>query len=125
DGEVNPDHAYPVLLNLLPTGLKGLSFAALTAAVVASLAGKSNSIATIFSLDIYQKIFHKQASEKALVNTGKITIVVSMLLAIAIAPHLGIEKKGGFQYIQEYTGLVSPRSEERRVGREKRQRKRR
>jgi len=107
-GELNPDRAYPVLLNLLPTGLKGLSFAALTAAVVASLAGKANSVATIFSLDIYQKIFDKQASEKKLVNVGKITIIVSMILAIIIAPHLGIDKKGGFQYIQEYTGFVSP-----------------
>lgn len=57
DGSVNPDRAYPVLLNLLPAGLKGLSFAALTAAVVASLAGKANSIATIFTLDVYQKGF--------------------------------------------------------------------
>jgi len=108
DGSVNPDHAYPVLLNLLPTGLKGLSFAALTAAVVASLAGKANSIATIFTLDVYKKIFNKEASEKTLVSTGKITIIVSMLLAIFISPHLGIDKKGGFQYIQEYTGFVSP-----------------
>jgi len=107
EGAVRPDKAYPVLLNLLPTGLKGLAFAALTAAVVASLAGKSNSIATIFSLDIYKKIFNKEASERTLVNTGKITIIVTMLLAIIIAPHLGIEK-GGFQYIQEYTGFVSP-----------------
>lgn len=107
EGAVRPDKAYPVLLNLLPTGLKGLAFAALTAAVVASLAGKSNSIATIFSLDIYKKIFNKGASERTLVNTGKITIIVTMLLAIIIAPHLGIEK-GGFQYIQEYTGFVSP-----------------
>ena len=107
-GELNPDRAYPVLLNLLPTGLKGLSFAALTAAVVASLAGKANSIATIFTLDIYKNLFHKEASEKKLVNIGKITIVVSMLLAVIIAPHLGIDKKGGFQYIQEYTGFVSP-----------------
>lgn len=104
---VRPDKAYPVLLNLLPVGLKGLAFAALTAAVVASLAGKSNSIATIFSLDIYKKIFNKEASERKLVNTGKITIVVTMILAVIIAPHLGIEK-GGFQYIQEYTGFVSP-----------------
>ncbi len=104
---VRPDKAYPVLLNLLPVGLKGLAFAALTAAVVASLAGKSNSIATIFSLDIYKKIFDKEASERKLVNTGKITIVVTMILAVIIAPHLGIEK-GGFQYIQEYTGFVSP-----------------
>ena len=107
-GELNPDRAYPVLLNLLPTGLKGLSFAALTAAVVASLASKANSVATIFSLDIYRKIFEKNPSEKRLVDVGKITIIVSMVLAIFIAPHLGIDKKGGFQYIQEYTGFVSP-----------------
>ncbi|MGE8243466.1 MAG: sodium:solute symporter family transporter [Sphingobacterium sp.] len=107
-GEVNPDHAYPVLLNLLPAGLKGLSFAALTAAVVASLAGKANSIATIFSLDIYKKVFNTEASDKKLVNIGKLTVVVAMILAVIIAPHLGIDKKGGFQYIQEYTGFVSP-----------------
>ncbi|MGV8880299.1 MAG: sodium/sugar symporter [Sphingobacteriaceae bacterium] len=107
-GEVNPDRAYPVLLNLLPAGLKGLSFAALTAAVVASLAGKANSIATIFTLDIYKKVINNEASEKKMVFVGKATVIISMLLAIIIAPHLGIDKKGGFQYIQEYTGFVSP-----------------
>ncbi|MXV49472.1 sodium/solute symporter [Pedobacter sp. HMF7647] len=107
-GEVNPDRAYPVLLNLLPAGLKGLSFAALTAAVVASLAGKANSIATIFTLDIFKKVIKPDANEKALVNTGKISVVVAMILGVVIAPHLGIDKKGGFQYIQEYTGFVSP-----------------
>ncbi|MGM9478392.1 sodium/sugar symporter [Pedobacter sp. GSP4] len=107
-GSVNPDRAYPVLLNLLPAGLKGLSFAALTAAVVASLAGKANSIATIFTLDIYKKVLKVDASEKNLVTTGKISIVVAMILGVLIAPHLGIDKKGGFQYIQEYTGFVSP-----------------
>ncbi|MFC5285239.1 sodium/sugar symporter [Pedobacter alpinus] len=107
DGQLQPDRAYPVLLNLLPSGLKGLSFAALTAAVVASLAGKANSIATIFTLDVYQKVFKRDASEKQLVVTGKITVVVSMLLAVLIAPFLGIEK-GGFKFIQEYTGFVSP-----------------
>lgn len=108
DGSVNPDRAYPVLLNLLPAGLKGLSFAALTAAVVASLAGKANSIATIFTLDIYKKVLKPDATEKNLVLTGKITIVTAMILGVLIAPHLGIDKKGGFQYIQEYTGFVSP-----------------
>ena len=107
DGKLMADRAYPVLLNLLPTGLKGLSFAALTAAVVASLAGKANSIATIFALDIYKKAFKKDVSEKNLVKVGKIVIVVSLLLAVVISPFLGIEK-GGFQYIQEYTGFVSP-----------------
>jgi SSS family solute:Na+ symporter len=108
DGSVNPDRAYPILLNLLPVGLKGLSFAALTAAIVASLAGKANSIATIFTLDIYKTKLNVEADEKKLVNIGKLTIVVAMLIAVAVAPFLGIDKKGGFQYIQEYTGFVSP-----------------
>jgi SSS family solute:Na+ symporter len=106
-GEVNPDRAYPILLNLLPSGLKGLSFAALTAAVVASLAGKANSIATIFTLDVYKKANPKM-SDKSMVLVGKITVCVAMLIAILICRHLGIDKKGGFQYIQEYTGFVSP-----------------
>ncbi|MDQ2772637.1 MAG: sodium/sugar symporter [Bacteroidota bacterium] len=105
---LNPDRAYPVLLNILPVGLKGLSFAALTAAVVASLAGKANSIATIFTLDIYHKFFNREASEKRLVATGKIAVVVAMVLGVLIAPNLGIDKKGGFQFIQEYTGFFSP-----------------
>jgi SSS family solute:Na+ symporter len=108
DGSLNPDRAYPTLLNLLPTGLKGLSFAALTAAIVASLAGKANSIATIFTLDVYKKKINENASEKKLVSVGKITIIAAMIIAVIVAPLLGIDKKGGFQYIQEYTGFVSP-----------------
>ncbi|TKB96942.1 sodium:solute symporter family transporter [Pedobacter cryophilus] len=108
DGVLNPDKSYPVLLNLLPAGLKGLAFAALTAAVVASLAGKVNSISTIFTLDIFKKKMRPDASEASLVRTGKITVVVAMLLAVIIAPFLGIDKKGGFEFIQEYTGFVSP-----------------
>lgn len=108
DGELNPDRAYPVLLNLLPSGLRGLSFAALTAAIVASLAGKANSISTIFSLDIYKKYVQPAASEQHIVRIGRWTVVVAMLLAVIIAPFMGIDKKGGFQYIQEYTGFVSP-----------------
>ncbi|MEO5603124.1 MAG: sodium/sugar symporter [Cyclobacteriaceae bacterium] len=108
DGSINPDRAYPVLLNLLPVGLKGLSFAALTAAIVASLAGKANSISTIFTLDIYKKFFKIDATEQQLVMVGRIAIVVAMILAMIIAPFMGIDKKGGFQYIQEYTGFVSP-----------------
>jgi solute:Na+ symporter, SSS family len=108
DGSVNPDRAYPVLLNLLPSGLKGVAFAALTAAVVASLAGKANSIATIFTFDVYKKIFNKEASELRMVWIGRVSIVFAMAAAILIAPLMGIDKKGGFQYIQEYTGFVSP-----------------
>ncbi|HZF65270.1 MAG TPA: sodium/sugar symporter [Chitinophagaceae bacterium] len=108
EGEINPDRAYPVLLNLLPAGLKGLAFAALTAAVVASLAGKANSIATIFTLDIYKKRVNIEADERRMVRIGRLTVVVAMVLAMLVSPFLGIDKKGGFQYIQEYTGFVSP-----------------
>jgi solute:Na+ symporter, SSS family len=108
DGELNPDKAYPVLLNLLPAGLKGLAFAALTAAIVASLAGKANSIATIFTLDIYKKKLRTNADEAKMVQVGKMTVIIAMILAVIIAPLMGIDKKGGFQYIQEYTGFVSP-----------------
>lgn len=108
EGQLNQDRAYPVLLGLLPTGLKGLSFAALTAAVVASLAGKANSISTIFTLDIYKKYIAPQATEKQLIWVGRVAIWVAMLLAIVISPFMGIDKKGGFQFIQEMTGLVSP-----------------
>jgi SSS family solute:Na+ symporter len=103
----NADNAYPILLNLLPAGFKGLSFAALTAAVVASLAGKANSIATIFTLDIFKKM-RPETPDYKLVTVGKITVVVAMVLGVIISPFLGIDKKGGFTFIQEYTGFVSP-----------------
>ena len=108
DGSINPDKAYPVLLNLLPAGLKGLSFAALTAAVVASLAGKANSISTIFTLDIFKNYIGKNADEKTLVRIGRLVVVIAMVLAIVVSPYMGIDKKGGFQFIQEMTGLLSP-----------------
>src|SRR5438105_13059813 len=85
---VKPDHSYPTLMNLLPAGLKGLAFAALIAAIVASLAGKANSISTIFSLDIYKKYFNKNASEKRLVIIGRWTVIVSMMLGCLVAPAL-------------------------------------
>jgi SSS family solute:Na+ symporter len=104
---VKPDHAYPTLLNLLPQGLKGLAFAALTAAIVASLAGKANSIATIFSLDIYKKFFSKEASEKKLVLIGRWTVIVAMILASLVAPALRSLDQA-YQFIQEYVGFISP-----------------
>lgn len=106
-GTAKPDHAYPTLLNLLPEGLKGLAFAALIAAVVASLAGKANSVSTIFSLDIYKKFFHKNASEKQLVKTGRWAVVISMVIACAVVPSLRVLNQA-YQFIQEYEGFISP-----------------
>jgi SSS family solute:Na+ symporter len=107
NGIVKPDNAYPVLLNILPTGLKGLAFAALTAAIVASLAGKANSISTIYVLDIHQKFFIKNMTEKQTVRTGRIAILVSFALALLISPLLANFGQA-FEYIQVYTGYISP-----------------
>jgi SSS family solute:Na+ symporter len=111
-GAVDVNKAYPNLLSLLPVGFKGVAFAALTAAIVASLAGKANSIATIFTLDIYKKAINPNADEKKQVMTGKIAVVVSMAMAVLMSLVIGEklmgEGKQGFNYIQEYTGFVSP-----------------
>jgi SSS family solute:Na+ symporter len=106
-GVLKPDHAYPTLMNLLPPGLKGVAFAALTAAIVASLAGKANSVSTIFSLDIYKKFFNKTASEDKLVKTGRWAVIISMLLAAIVTPSLKSLDQA-YQFIQEYVGFVSP-----------------
>ena len=106
----NKDGAYGAILSLLPAGMKGLSVAALTAAIVASLAGKVNSISTIFTLDIYQKYFNKTAGEKTLIWVGRMAILASIIIAIACCWEdlLGIGKEGGFTFIQKYTGFISP-----------------
>jgi solute:Na+ symporter, SSS family len=107
NGVVKPDKAYPALINLLPVGLKGLSFAALTAAIVASLAGKANSISTIFTLDIYKKFINKEADEATQVRTGRIVIVIAMVIGAIVAPVLSNFGQA-FQFIQDFTGLISP-----------------
>jgi len=106
-GVLKPDHAYPTLMNLLPPGLKGVAFAALTAAIVASLAGKANSISTIFSLDIYKKYFNKDASDKKVVRTGRWAVIISMFLAAIVTPSLKSLDQA-YQFIQEYVGFFSP-----------------
>lgn len=106
-GVIKPDHAYPILMNLLPVGLKGVAFAALTAAIVASLAGKANSISTIFSLDIYKKYINKDASEHSIVRTGRWAVVLSMVIAGLVAPALKTLDQA-YQFIQEYVGFISP-----------------
>ena len=104
------DGAYSAVLTFLPTGFKGLSVAALTAAIVASLASKVNSISTIYTLDIHKKYIQKQAGEKQQVNIGRIAVFGAMLLAVVFTWNdiLGIGGVGGFTYIQKYTGFISP-----------------
>lgn len=110
NGEFREDNAYSAVLGFLPTGLKGLSMAALTAAIVASLAGKANSISTIFTLDIYKKYINRGSTEKKMVWIGRVAVVVSLVIAILVNwnDSLGIGGKGGFEFIQKYTGYISP-----------------
>jgi SSS family solute:Na+ symporter len=104
------DGAYSAVLTFLPTGIKGLSVAALTAAIVASLAGKVNSISTIYTLDIHDRYFSKKSEDKNLVYIGKIAVFAAMILAVMFTWNdtLGIGGVGGFTYIQKYTGFISP-----------------
>jgi SSS family solute:Na+ symporter len=107
EGIVKPDKSYSILLNILPSGLKGLAFAALTAAIVASLAGKANSISTIFSLDIYKKFFNRNADDRTTVRIGRWVVLAAFAIALLIAPALKNFGQG-FNYIQEFTGFISP-----------------
>jgi solute:Na+ symporter, SSS family len=109
-GEVVSDNAYSAVLGYLPNGLIGLSLAALTAAIVASLAGKANSISTIFTLDVYKKYISKEATEKQMVWIGRLTILAALFVSILLTwkDALNIGGAGGFTFIQKYTGFISP-----------------
>src|SRR5574344_1576550 len=109
-GSINvADDAYPWLIRIFtPTGIKGLSFAALAAAIISSLASMFNSTSTLFTMDIYNKYINKNASDKNLVNVGRIVAVVALVIAaIAVKPLLGGLDQA-FQYIQEYSSFVYP-----------------
>lgn len=109
-GEIGrADDAYPFLIrNFTPVFVKGLSFAALTAAVISSLASMFNSTSTIFTMDVYKKFINKEASEQKLVSVGRMTSVVALLIAlVAVYPIMGGADQA-FQIIQEYSGFVYP-----------------
>jgi len=108
DGSINYDISYPWLIkSFIPVGLKGLVVAALTAAIVSSLASMLNSTATIFTMDIYKPYFSKRKDGSDLVTVGRITVIVALVIAVVVAPALNSMPQM-FQYIQEYTGVVSP-----------------
>ena len=108
DGSINYDKAYPWLISVfVPVGLKGVVIAALVAAIVSSLASMLNSTSTIFTMDIYKVYINKEAPEKRTVNIGRLTAAGALIIAGLLAPLMGNIPQM-FQYIQEYTGLVSP-----------------
>ena len=108
DGKILNDNAAPWLIkNYIPVGIKGLILAALAAAIVSSLASMLNSTSTIFTMDIYKEIINKNAGDKELVRIGRIVVIVSLFIAMIIAPMFG-NLGQVFQAIQEYKGVVSP-----------------
>ena len=107
-GNIANDNAAPWLIkNFIPVGLKGLILAALAAAIVSSLASMINSTSTIFTMDIYKSTINKKADDKQMVKVGRLTGLVALIIAMILAPQLGSLGQV-FQFIQEYTGVVSP-----------------
>jgi len=104
-----PDDAYPWLVrNFTPSGIKGLTFAALTAAIISSLASMLNSTSTLFTMDIYHKYIRPQAADRQLVRVGRLTSLLALIVAaVAVKPLLGGLDQA-FQYIQEYSGFIYP-----------------
>ena len=105
--EDKADKAYPWLMQFLPAGFKGIAFAALAAAIVSSLASMLNSTSTIFTMDIYKQFFNKNADDKKIVKVGRVSATVALIIGATMAPLLGGINQA-FQFIQEYTGIVSP-----------------
>ena len=103
-----PDQAYPEMMKLVPSGLLGLTFAALVAAVASSLSSMANSVSTIFTMDIYRQLISHNPSEKKLVMIGRSAAAVSMIVAMVIAEPLLGKLDQAFQYIQEFTGFFTP-----------------
>lgn len=103
----SPDRAYPAVMTLMPSGLRGLIFAALIAAIVSSLASMMNSISTIFTMDIYKE-YKPNLSEHHYVTIGRTTAVIAMVLALFLAQPLLGGLKSAFQTLQEYTGYIAP-----------------
>jgi SSS family solute:Na+ symporter len=107
-GAIDNDRAYPWLIStFIPVGLKGLVLAALAAAIVSSLASMLNSTATIFTMDLYKPFLNPKATDRQIVKVGRITAATALVIAVMIAPLLGSLPQA-FQFIQEYTGIVSP-----------------
>ena len=102
------DQAYPTMMSLLPNGLLGLTFAALIAAIVSSLASMSNSISTIFTMDIYRYFKGEEQHQASLIKVGRYTVVISLFIATLIAKPLLGSFESIFQYIQNFTGYFSP-----------------
>ena len=102
------DQAYPMMMSLLPNGLLGLTFAALIAAIISSLASMTNSISTIFTIDVYRNLSSKEVSEASLVKIGRNVAWISVLIAVICAKPLLGSMESAFQYIQNFTGFFTP-----------------
>lgn len=103
-----PDQAYPEMMKLLPHGLLGVAFAALVAAIASSLSSMSNSVSTIFTMDIYKKSVNPNASEHKLVFIGRASAFAAMVIAVLLAKPLVGKSEQAFQFIQEFTGFFTP-----------------
>lgn len=109
-GQAGTDAAYPLLIrNLVGPGARAFIFAAISGAVISSLASMLNSASTIFTMDIYKRHIKKNASQKGLIWSGRLSTLIFVIIGAVIATQLGNPKfKGIFNYIQEFQGYISP-----------------
>jgi len=109
-GGSGTDAAYPLLIkNLVGPGVRAFIFAAISGAVISSLASMLNSASTIFTMDLFKRHWKKDASQKALIWTGRVSTAVFVVIGMLIAPKLGDPRfMGIFTYIQEFQGYISP-----------------
>ena len=110
DQMAKADEAFPMLIrNLIPPGLRGFMFAAIAGAVISSLASMLNSASTIFTMDIYRRMFDRNAPQKRLLIFGRVVTLIFVAIGCLMAPILDNPKYGGvFQYIQQFQGYIWP-----------------
>lgn len=107
--EVNGDLVFPMLVKtLLPVGVRGLIVACLLAALMSSLASLFNSSASLFTVDVYEKL-RPGCSEKHLVNVGRVATTVVVLLGMVWIPVMKLISSGGlYDYLQGVQGFLAP-----------------
>jgi SSS family solute:Na+ symporter len=106
----NPDKAFPFMIReVVPAGLRAFILAAIAGAIISSLASMINSASTIATLDVYQRLIHRGATQKQLVLLGRVLTVVFVAIGCLVAPQLADPKFGGvFTYIQQFQGYIWP-----------------
>lgn len=108
-GNVQGDMVFPTMVaSLLPAGVRGIVIAGVLSALMSSLASLFNSSATLFTVDIYEKL-RPGSPEKRLVAVGRMATVGIVILGLVWIPVMKFISGGGlYQYLQSVQGYLAP-----------------